>query len=136
MFSYVMLSRWMIKCYRIIISIRKRWCVRVKENLGMHTMGQRTYILWLMIRIWNRMVIVTMVVRLHVSPMNLSRPMPPPIVESPQLIVKMGFHRIKPILHMKNPLQTLPLTNQTPFHLIHALIAMSSSMTNQAAPST
>ena len=82
------------------------------------------------------MVIVTMVVRLHVATTNLSRPMPPSIVESPQLIVKMRFHRIKPILHMKNPLQVLSLTNQTPFHLIHALIALSSGMTDQTTPST
>ena len=89
--------------------------------------------LWLMIRTRVRMMNVIMVIRLHVTTTNLSRLMPPSIVESPQLIVEVRLHRIKPILHMKDPLQTLPLTNQTPLHLIHALVALSSSMTNQTA---
>ena len=94
-----------------------------------------TTILWLMIRIRVRMMNVIMGIRLHVATMNLSRPVPLFIIEGPQLIVEVKLHRIKHILYMKDPLQMLPLMNQTPLHLIHAFIALSSSMTNQATPS-
>ena len=91
---------------------------------------------WGLIKMMVWIVKVGMVRGLKVSIPDLGSPSMPFVVKSSELIVEVSFQRIKPKLHLMNPLDSVALSDEHPFYLIHAFIALAFSMANQTTSDT
>ena len=112
-------------------------CLRVRKQLLIILLRMRGVGLrWGLMKMMVWIVKVGMVRSLKVSIPDLGSPSMPSVVKSSKLIMEVSFQRIKSKLHLMNSLDSVALSDEHPLYLIHAFIALASSMANQTTSNT
>ena len=101
-------------------------------NLSKEGVGLR----WGLMKMMVWIVKLGMVRGMKVSIPDLGSPSAPFVVKSSELILEVGFQRIKSKLHMMNVLDSVALFDEHPLYLIHVFTALASSMANQTTSDT